>query len=298
MRLVKDLAVYLSLAVLWLVVKLLPYNAQMALGSSLGSILYVAMRSRREVAGINIRLCYPDLPPEDRHRMLRENFRNLGRGILETGIAWYAADRFIRPLVTVEGIDNLECALAAGRGALLVGGHFTTLDISCRALGTAIDFDVSYRPFGITPLDARVIQGRERSAGVAIPKDNLRLLLERLRQNRVIWLAADQADTSKGSVSARFFGRAAPSSSSVSRIAEKHGCAVIPLFFRRRADGKGYVLRIEEALQHFPTGDAVADAERLNAIIESHIADIPEQYYWIHRRFKTEPDPYNAASKA
>ena len=298
MRLFRDLAVYLYLAVLWLLVKLLTYNMQMWLGSQLGSMLYFLMRTRRQVAQINIGLCFPDLSPQDRHEMLRENFRNLGRGIFETGIAWYASGRFISRLVTVNGVANLDGPLASGNGVLLVGGHFTTLDISCRALGTAIDFDVSYRPFGIAPLDARVIQGRERGAGIAIPKDNVRLLLERLKQNRVVWIAVDQADTSKGRVDARFFGRAAPSSSSVARIAQGRGCAVLPLFCQRRQDGKGYVLRIEEPLQDFPSGDPVADAERLNTVMERHIAEIPEQYYWIHRRFKGEADPYDRGSRS
>lgn len=292
MRLFRDLAVYLCLAILWLLVKLLPYRLQMGLGSLLGSTLFYGMRTRRDVAGVNIRLCFPDLPLKQQQELLHENFRNLGRGIFETGIAWYASSRFVGRLVTVEGAANLDGPLQSGRGVLLVGGHFTTLDISCRALGTALDFDVSYRPFGIAPLDARVIRGRERSAGITIPKDNIRLLLKRLKQNRVIWFAVDQADTSKGRVDARFFGRIAPSSGSVARIAGKHGCAVVPLFFQRRKDGKGYILRIEEALHSFPSGDPVADAEYLNAIIERHIGEIPEQYYWIHRRFKAVPDPY------
>jgi KDO2-lipid IV(A) lauroyltransferase len=295
MRLLKNITVYLCLAVLWLLVKLLPYGSQMRLGALLGSTLYVVMRARREVARINIGLCFPALSPTDRHELLRENFRNLGRGVFETGIAWYGSGRFVSRLVTVQGVANLDGPKASGNGALLVGGHFTTLDITCRALGTAIDFDVSYRPFGIAPLDAHVIHGRERSAGIAIPKDNFRLLLQRLKQNRLIWIAVDQADTSKGSVDARFFGRMAPSFSSVARIASNHGCAVVPLFFKRREDGKGYIVRIEEPLQHFPSGDPVADAERLNGVVERHVGEIPAQYYWIHRRFKADPGLYSRA---
>lgn len=297
MKLLKDLAVYLSLAVLWLLVKILPYRVMMWLGGMLGATLGLFMRSRRDIAKTNIDLCFPEAQPHDRHAILQEHFRNLGRGLFETGISWFASERFIRQLVTVEGVTNLDGPLAAGRGILLVGGHFTTLDISCRALGTAIDFDVSYRPFGIAPLDAQVIKGRQRGAGVAIPKDNVRLLLKRLKQNRTVWIAVDQADTSQGSVAARFFGQLAPSSSSVARIAQSHGCAIMPLFCVRRADGKGYLLRIEKPLTDFPSGDATADAERLNAVMERHVREIPAQYYWIHRRFKGSADPYGTASR-
>lgn len=297
MKLLQDLAVYLSLAVLWLLVKILPYRLMMWLGAMLGSTMGLFMRSRRNVARINIALCFPEARPDDRRAILREHFRNLGRGLFETGISWFASERFVRQLVTVEGVANLESALEAGRGALLIGGHFTTLDISCRALGTAIDFDVSYRPFGIEPLDAQVIKGRQRGAGLAIAKDNVRLLLKRLKQNRTVWIAVDQADTSQGSVPALFFGHLAPSSSSVGRIAQSHGCAISPLFCARRADGKGYLLRIEEPLQNFPSGDAAADAERLNAVMERHVREIPAQYYWIHRRFKGHPDPYGMVSR-
>lgn len=297
MKAFTNLVVYILLGILWLLVKTLPFHLQMNLGSLLGRVLFYALRTRREVARVNIGLCFPDLSPQDQEKMLRDNFRNLGRGLFETGISWWASESFVRRLVTVEGVDIVERSLEAGRGVLLVGGHFTTLDISCRALGTAIDFDVSYRPFGIPPLDAQVIRGRQRGAGLAIAKDNVRLLLRRLKQNRVVWIAVDQSDTSQGRVAARFFGRLAPSSSSVARIAQAHGCAVLPLFCARREDRTGYLLRIEGPLEDFPSGDPVTDAEQLNSVIEGHARQVPEQYYWIHRRFKGHPDPYSEAGK-
>ena len=298
MKTFTNLVVYILLGILWLLVKTLPYRAQMGLGAVLGRVLLHTVRTRREIARANIGLCFPELAARDQEKMLRENFRSLGRGVFETGISWWASESFVRRLVTVEGVDILARALEAGRGVLLVGGHFTTLDISCRALGTAIDFDVSYRPFGIAPLDAQVIRGRQRGAGVAVAKDNFRLLLRRLKQNRAVWIAVDQADTSQGSVDASFFGLTAPSASSVARITQAHGCAVLPLFFARRENLAGYLLQIEQPLQDFPSGNLVADAERLNAVVEKHVRQIPDQYYWIHRRFKGQPDPYNQPEKS
>ena len=298
MKAFTNLVVYILLGILWLLVKILPFRLQMNLGSLLGGVLFYALRTRREVARVNIGLCFPELAARDQEKMLRENFRSLGRGVFETGISWWASESFVRRLVTVEGVDTLARALEAGRGVLLVGGHFTTLDISCRGLGTAIDFDVSYRPFGIAPLDAQVIRGRQRGAGVAVAKDNFRLLLRRLKQNRVVWIAVDQADTSQGSVDARFFGLTAPSASSVARITQAHGCAVLPLFFARRENLSGYLLRIEQPLQDFPSGDPVTDAERLNAVVERHARQASNQYYWVHRRFKVHPDPYNQPERS
>ncbi len=264
----------------------------MSAGGFLGGILYLLASKRRAIARINIDLCFPDLTTAERQALLFENFRNLGRSFFEIGSAWWGSDQRINKLAQVEGVENLEQAMAAGKGVLLIGGHFTVLDMSCRLLGTAIDFDVSYRPTGNAVIDKQIIRGRERGARTAIPKDSFRQLLKSLKQNRAVWLAVDQAQTGGVPVAAPFFGITAPTANSVARIASRHGCVVMPLYCARRPDNKGYVLRLEEPLINFPSGNDLDDATRINQIIEQHVREAPDQYFWIHRRFKSDPQLY------
>lgn len=271
---------------------ILPFRLQMALGAALGKLFYVCAGTRRAVARKNIELCFPDLTATERQQLLSSNFRNLGRSLFEIGNAWWGPDKRISQLARVEGVEHLEKALNKGKGVLLIGGHFTVLDMSCRLLGTAIDFDVSYRPTGNDIIDRQIKRGRERGARTAIPKANFRLLLKSLKQNRPVWIAVDQAQTGGEPVTAPFFSIPAPTTNSVARIAARHGCAVMPLFCARQPGNKNYLLRLEAALDNFPTGDEVADTTRINRIIEQHVREAPEQYFWIHRRFKNDSRPY------
>ena len=272
---------------------ILPFRLQMAICGVLGRCLYLVSNKRRAIARINIGLCFPELTAAAQQQILLANFSNLGRSLFEIGTAWWASDKRIAGLANVQGVEHVERALAAGKGALLVGSHFTALDMSCRLLGTALDFDVSYRPTENPVIDKHILRGRQRGARTAIPKENFRLLLKSLRQNRAVWIAVDQAQTGGEPVMAPFFGIPAPTANSVARIAAGHGCAVIPLFCARQPGNKGYLLRLETPLEHFPSGDALADTTRINKIIEQHVREAPEQYYWIHRRFKNASRPYD-----
>lgn len=271
----------------------LPYRVQMSLGLVTGRFIFHLARKRRAVAARNLELCYPELTSAERDRRLRAHFSSLGRALFESGLAYYAPDERLRPLLKIDGLDNLQAALSHGHGVILVAAHFTAMELCGRLLGLEADYDVVFRPFSNPDIDAIVHAGRQRAVLHAIPKQNFRQFLKGLKENRAILITVDQATTASNKVSAPFFGIPAPTSVNAARIAEKTGAAVLPVLWIREADLSGYRVEIGTTLPDFPTGDAEVDAWRLNALVEKQVHEAPEQYYWIHRRFKNDPSPYD-----
>ncbi|WP_405238251.1 LpxL/LpxP family acyltransferase [Lentisalinibacter orientalis] len=271
---------------------LLPWRAQRLLGRGLGAAAFRLAGRRRRIAARNLELCFPELTADARQQLLRRHFRSLGIGLMELGMAWWASDRRLRAMATLEGLEHLEAARAAGRPVILIAGHFTTMDLACRLLGLAVDYDGIQRPFGYPALDRQLTRGRLRAVGTVYSKFDLRGILDALARGRTLWMAVDQAQTSSRPVLASFFGLPAPTTGSPARLAARSGAAVLPVAGRREPDGH-YRITVEPALEDFPGGDEVADAARLNAVVERQARAAPDQYYWIHRRFKGDPAHYD-----
>ena len=274
-------------------VNLLPWRWQMGIGRALGRLARLFARRDQHIADVNIRLCLPELDEQQRERLIREHFESLGCAVFETGLVWWANDSRLQPLIEFEGFEHIEEALAAGRGAILLSAHFTTLEMGARALGTATPTSIMYA----TPRNALIAElsrrGRGRHAVHAIPSDDVRELIRDLKRNLVVWYAPDQRYTDKMSAVVPFFGHPAASNVATSRLAKLTGATVLPYFPERHADG--YRMRILPPLDDFPSDDPVADTERFHALIEAHVRQCPEQYLWTYKRFKlpaTGFDPY------
>lgn len=272
----------------------LPYRTQLRLGSLAGRIIFHCARSRRAVAAKNLELCFPDLSVSSRRALLRAHFASLGIALFETGLAYWAPDARLRPLLKLDGLDNLQAALARGHGAMLIAAHFTSMELCGRLLGLAADYDAVMRPFSNPEIDAVMRAGRRRAARRIVLKKSFRRCLEALHENRAVLITIDQATTAANKVIAPFFGIAAPTSVNAVRIAERTGAAMLPLLWIREADCSGYRVEIGAELTDLPSADSMTDATQLNALVERQVRQAPEQYYWIHRRFKTEPSPYDA----
>ncbi len=271
-----------------------PYGVQMSLGSLAGRVVFHSARKRRAIAARNLELCFPEMTIAERQELLRAHFRSLGRALFESGLAYWAPDERLRDLLRISGMDNLQAALARGHGVILIAGHFTSMELGGRLLALVADFDVVFRPFSNPEIDAIVYAGRHRAVKKAIPKKSFRQFLRGLKANRAILVTVDQATTARNKVMAPFFAVPAPTSINVARIAQKTAAAVLPVLWLRKSDLSGYRVEIGAALTDFPSGDALTDASRINALIEEQIRQAPEQYYWIHRRFKAEPSPYDS----
>ena len=271
----------------------LPYRVLMSMGAFAGRIIFNVARKRRAIAAKNLELCFPDLTNDERRKLLRAHFCSLGRALFESGLAYWAPDERLRPLAKISGLDNLQAALDQGRGVILIAGHFTSMELSGRLLGLEADYDAVFRPFSNPDVDNIVQSGRHRAVRSAIPKRSFRLFLKGLKENRAILITVDQATTASNKVMAPFFSVPAATSINAARIAGKTGAAVLPILWLREPDLSGYRVEIGEQLAAYPTGDALTDASRINSLIEDQVRRAPEQYYWIHRRFKNDPSPYD-----
>ncbi|MBW7931624.1 MAG: LpxL/LpxP family Kdo(2)-lipid IV(A) lauroyl/palmitoleoyl acyltransferase [Gammaproteobacteria bacterium] len=283
---------WLGLGLLRLLV-LLPLRGQRAAGRLLGRLGLLLARKRRAIAATNLRLCFPGLGEGERRRLLRRHFDSLGLQLIELGMALWASDARVRRLWRIDGLEHLQDALAGGRGAILLSGHFATVEFSGRRLcmdvpGTA----AIYRPNRNPLMDALLLRMRIRTIRRLVPKDSIRKLIRCLGEGNTVWYAPDQSFRRKGSVLVPFFGVPAMSSGALSGLARVSRAPVVPYLATRRADGSGYDIRIEPALEDFPGNDPAADVLRINGILERHIREAPEQYYWVHRRFKGRPAPY------
>ncbi len=269
----------------------LPWPLQTAAGRVLGAAAWRLARRRRRIARRNLELCFPELGEQAREVLLRDHFRSLGLGVMEAGMAWWASDERLRAMADIDGLEHLRQSPGPARPTILVAGHFTTMDLACRLLGLAIDYDGIQRPFGLPSLDRQLERGRGRAVRTLHSKFDLRAILDALGRGRTLWMAVDQAQTGARPVLAPFFGLPAPTTGSPARLAARSGARVLPVIGYREPDGR-YRVRIEPPLADFPSGDATADATRLNRVIERHARLVPDQYYWIHRRFKADPSPY------
>jgi KDO2-lipid IV(A) lauroyltransferase len=272
----------------------LPWEFQTALGARLGWLFFHVIRLRRHIVEVNLALCFPELSHRERRTLAAAHFRALAIGIFETGLTWWEPDDRL-PTYEIIGREHLEKAISRGRGVLLLTAHFTTLEICGRMFSREFTLGGLYREPDNRVIALQMRRGRIDKLKPAIPMDDLRSLLRALKAGHTIWYAPDQGKKGKLSAILPFFGVPALTNTATSRIASMTGAAVVPYYGFRKPDGT-YQLNILPALADFPSGDDSADAIRINRIMEEFIRQTPDQYFWVHRRFKRRgrdlPDIY------
>jgi KDO2-lipid IV(A) lauroyltransferase len=281
--------IWVGFGLLWLETRL-PYRLQMRIGSGLGILLYYFMSWRRRIAQINIGLCFPERPPAEQMRLVKDHFRSIGMSILETGLCWWGKEEKLRPLDHVQGLDYLLEALQKGKGAILLSAHFTSLEISGRFFIMHHPVRVMYKKHRNSLFEAVMKGSREKYFPQAVQRHDVRGMLRSLKANMPIWYAPDQDLGARQSVFVPFMGIPAATLTATSRLAKMSGAPVVPYFMERLRDGSGYLLTFYPPLEGFPSGDDKQDALRINQIIEKQVRKVPEQYLWAHRRFKTRPE--------
>ena len=268
------------------IVELLPYRAIMAVGRGLGFLARGLVPKYRRIARRNLELCFPALTTRQRDKLLRQQFSALGRAVCESAMSWWSSAERIRRLSSIEGLQHLDLAVAHGRGVILLTAHFTTLEISARILCAARPVCILYKPVRSPVLAAVSNRARARLAGTAVLYDDIRGMISALRRNEIVWYAPDQSFRKKGAQMVPFFGIPAASNVHTSRLAELTGATVLYMSHERLPDARGYRLTIHPPFAHYPSGDAMADVRQLHRCIEADATRIPDQYWWIHRRFK------------
>lgn len=266
---------------------LLPWPVQRGIGRATGWAACRLAGKRRSIVDGNLAIAFPRLSNGERRALRERHFRELGIGLMQIGMAWWASDRRISALCDISGLEHLPPS-DRPLPTLLVSAHFTTLDLVARCIGLYARIDAVHRPLGIDVIDRVTRRARERFTSTLIDKHAPKALIARLREGHTIWIAADQADTTDSSVLAPFFGEPALTGTTVSRLAERHAARVLPISCTRQPGGRFRII-IEPPLAGFG-GDALRDATTLNATFERHIASAPAQYFWVHRRFKKRED--------
>jgi len=267
----------------------LPIRIQLLMAKLMAALIKPAMKKRRAIAKRNIELCFPELSEEQRLQLLEKNQENMGMMMIETALCWWASDAQLKKRVTFEGIEHIEAALEKGKGIILLTGHFTSMEVGGRLIMLKQPCYIMFRELKNPLFNAVMMRSRTRvSEGIVMQQDP-RGMVKALRKNKVVWYAPDQDLGKRQSVYAKFFDVQASTIIATARLAKMSGAAVIPYSPRRDENGH-YTLSIGAPLTDFPTGDDLADAQRVNDIIEHEIRQSPEQYLWAHRRFKTQPE--------
>lgn len=268
----------------------LPWQLKLWLGKGIGLAAWRFAKRRRHITETNIRLCFSERDERQQARLVRETFIANGIGILETATAWCRDPEHLRHRVTFKGQEHMERALAQGKGALIVGVHFSTLDIGGALHALFFRTDAVYRPHDNPLFDRFMTRARARLYATNIDRHDLRGLVRCLKAGHAVWYSPDQDFGRDASVFAPFFGIDAATVKLTAKIARITGAPVMPLMYHRNPDDRTYTLEYLPPLEDFPSDDEVADAARVNAFIEQAIRRRPEQYLWLHRRFKTRPE--------
>ena len=280
-----------AIALFWLL-HFLPLPLLARVGQLLGTLLYHIGNRRRRIALTNLALCFPELSDSQRQTLAREHFRVLGRSILERSLLWWASPERLSRLIRVNGAERISTLRDAGRPVILLAPHFVGLDAG--GIGIAMRFDsISMYSVQKNPVfDRLLLRGRKRFGDQMLlsRQDGARSSIRAMRSGRPFYYLPDMDFGRRDSVFVPFFGIEAATITGLSRLARAAGAAVVPCITRMLPGGQGYLVDIDDAWTDFPTSDVSADSARMNTYIESVVRNQPEQYYWVHRRFKTRPE--------
>jgi KDO2-lipid IV(A) lauroyltransferase len=278
----------LGIFVLWLL-HFLPLAVLAPIGRGIGMVAYALIAKRRHIARTNLRLCFPELSDAERERLLRRHFGCFGRALVESSIAWWGSAERLRRVVRIEGQEHVE----ALKGERFIGfvPHFVGIELE------GLRMTADYRGVGVYVrqrdryVDAFLKRKRERFAGTRMiaRQEGVKAILRALEGGQALQLSPDMDLGPKDAVFVPFFGEQAATVTALSRMARLMKLRIIPLVVRQLPGGQGYVARFYPPWEDYPGASVEEDTRRMNAFLEERIREMPEQYLWTHRRFKTRP---------
>jgi Kdo2-lipid IVA lauroyltransferase/acyltransferase len=282
--------VWLGLGLMWVLVQL-PYVLHLWIAKNLGKLGMVLAKERRHIAEVNLKLCFPEMSEADRKALLEKNFQSAVMALFEMGIAWWWPKWRFKNLYKIQGLEHLEKLHAQGRGVILTSCHFTNLDIG-GAVAHYFPTDALFRMHKNHAFDYVQTRGRcsNNPDTQFIARQNVKDMIKSLRAGRVVWYAPDQDFGRKNSVFVNLFGVPAATITSTSRLAKLGKAVVVPMTQKRLEDGSGYLVTIHPPVEGFPAKNDQEDAQLLIELVEKSIKEAPDQYMWMHRRFKTRPE--------
>ncbi len=266
----------------------LPLRWLARIGEGAGAALYVLGRERRNVCLVNLARCFPEMPEAERTALAKAHFRAFGRSVVDRSILWWAPRERVIRMVRAEGLERIRPHL--GRSLILLAPHFVGLDAGCTRLTCEIDMAGMYarqknRVFDALLLSGRTRFGRQRAIS---RQEGARAAFAAIKEGIPFYYLPDQDYGARNAIFVPFFAASAATITGLSRLARLTGARVLPCV-TRMLPGEGYELVCHPVWEDFPSGDDAADARRLNAFIEERVREMPEQYFWTHKRFKTRP---------
>jgi len=281
---------HLAVALIWLL-HLLPLSVLAIIGRGLGWLFYYIARRRRKIALVNLALCFPELGEHERKQLARTSFQAIGRSILERSILWWGGRERISRLIKLDGEEKLYALHKSVRPVILLVPHFVGLDAAGVAIAMRYDSVSIYAAQKNEVFNRLLFKGRQRFGDQLLlsRQDGVRATVKAMKSGRPFFYLPDLNFRRRDSIFVPFFGVQTATISGLSRLSRAAGAVVVPCIARMLPGSEGYRVEICDAWTDFPTEDVVADTARMNAWIESVIRTMPEQYYWVHRRFKTRP---------
>ncbi len=278
----------LAIALLWLL-HFLPLRWLAALGTLFGNLLYALAKERRHVTLTNLRLCFPQLSEAQRTSLARRHFHAFGRSFIERGLLWWASPQRLRRIVRIEGLENLEAQ--NGRPVILLAPHFIGLDMGWTRLTLERDMVSIYANQKNLLFNAALFKGRKRFGNSTLlsRQEGTRPAIRAMRDGYPFYYLPDMDYGERDTIFVPFFGVPAATITGLSRLARMIDAAVLPVITRMLPHGQGYVVSIGTAFGDYPGESIEADTRRMNAFIEAEVNKLPEQYLWLHKRFKTRP---------
>jgi KDO2-lipid IV(A) lauroyltransferase len=280
--------VRLVVFILWLI-HFLPFRVIVAIGNGLGVLLYIFAADRRRIGSINLKLCFPEMGEAERKQLLLAHFKMFTRALVERCILWWASAARINSLIRVEGVEHFEAI--KNKPAILLTPHFVGMDAGGQWVTQHTNTVCMYSNQKSMYLTKLMLEKRARFGEQHLysRQQGLRAILKGMRNNMPFVYPPDQDQGVKDGAFIPFFGVPAATMTSVPRIAQMTGAKVVPSITRVLPGGEGYVLTFYPAWENFPSGDNIIDTRRVNAFIEDRAREMPEQYFWLHKRFKTRP---------
>lgn len=284
-----------ALGLMWLL-HFLPLQILARLGTGLGALLYLLGRERRHVTLTNLRLCFPHMSDAQRQVLARKHFAVFGRSFIERGLLWWASPARLRRLVRVEGLQHIDEQI--GRPIILLVPHFVGLDMGWTRLTLERDMVSIYANQKNLLFNAALYKGRTRfgDSRLLSRQEGTRPALRAMRAGLPFYYLPDMDYGERDTIFVPFFGVPAATITGLARLARLGNAVVIPVITRMESGSQGYVVEIGQVWSDFPGKNIEDDTRRMNAYIEQEVLKQPEQYFWLHKRYKTrppgEPSPY------
>ena len=275
-------------ALLWLA-HFLPYRVLAVIGNLVGVLAFWLIPERRHVTRVNLAKCFPAMSAGERENLARAHFRSFCRSFVDRALLWWAPRARIEKLVRIEGLEHLRAH--PGAPVILLAPHFAGLDAGFTRLSCEEDMVSMYANQKDVRFSNLLMRGRTRFGDQRLVsrQEGIRVTLSAMRAGRPFYYLPDQDYGPRDAIFVPFFGVPAATVPGLARIAQVASARVLPCVTRMLPGAAGYLLRIDAPWDNFPSGDLAADTRRMNEYIERLVLDMPEQYLWMHKRFKTRP---------